>query len=168
MAWSRLRKQWRHLLAPSVARRVDAHMTGYRKAYERRGRAWLTVDGVTVASFCEFVFENAWREEGRREGATGWSVFTNTAHESVRAKGLLDKTDLLVAIGACVHGSADGLLASPDPLGRALAVLDRRIGKRRLAKIDVSHEHPLVVQLHRLRCESEGMRVNQGNEDVTQ
>jgi hypothetical protein len=132
-------------------------MAGYRKAYEGRGRAWLTVDGGEVASFCEFDFENAWRNEGRREGATGRPL-TNSAHATIRAAGVRDKTDLLDAMGTCIGSSIDELLASPDPLVRALAMLDRRLGKRRLAKLDVTSEHLLVAELHRLRCESEAVR----------
>jgi hypothetical protein len=132
-------------------------MAGYRKAYEGRGRAWLTVDGREAASFCEFDFENAWRDEGRREGATG-RPFTNSAHATIRSAGVRDKSDLLDALGTCIGSSIEQLLASADPLVRALAMLDRRLGKRRLANLVVTSEHPLVVKLHRLRCEEEAVR----------
>jgi hypothetical protein len=145
------------LLAPSVAGRVDAHVAGYRKAYEGRGRAWLTVDGREVASFCEFEFENAWRDAGRREGATG-RPFTDSAHATIRAAGVGDKADLLDALGPCIGSSIGQMLASPDPLVRALAMLDRRFGKRRLAGLNVASEHPLVAELYRLRCEAEAVR----------
>lgn len=131
-------------------------MAGYRKAYEGRGRAWLTVDGREVASFCEFGFENAWRDAGRREGAIGWP-FTDSAHATIRAAGARDKADLLDALGTCIGSSIEPLLASPDPLVRALAMLDRRLGKGRLVKLDVASEHPLVAELHRIRCEAEAV-----------
>lgn len=132
-------------------------MAGYRKAYEARGRAWLTVDGQEVSSFCEFTFENAWRDAGRRERPTGWP-FTDSAYEAIRAAGLTDKVDLLDAMGTVIGSSIDQLLESPDPLVRALAMLDRRLGKRRLARIDCSSEHPLVATMHRTRCDAEGVR----------
>jgi hypothetical protein len=132
-------------------------MAGYRKAYAGRGRAWLTVDGKEVASFCEFDFENAWRDEGRRQGAAG-RPFTDSAHAVIRAAGVRDKPDLLDAMGTSIGSSIAQLLASPDPLVRALAMLDRRLGRRRLASFDVKSEHPLVVALYRLRCEAEAAR----------
>jgi hypothetical protein len=132
-------------------------MAGYRKAYEGRGRVWLTMDGVEVASFCEFEFENAWREEGRRERKTGWP-FTETAYVKIRASGMRDRSDFLDAIGTCIGNSIAKLLNSPDPTVRALAMLDRRLGKRRLARIDGASDHPLVAQFYRLRCEAEGIR----------
>jgi hypothetical protein len=145
------------LLAPSVVGRVDAHLAGYRKAYEGRGRAWLMVDGREVASFCEFDFENAWRDEGRREGPVG-RPFTDSAHATIRAAGVHDKSDLLDAMGTCIGSSIEQVLASPDPLVRALAMLDRRLGKRRLTNMAVTSEHPLVAELHRLRCDAEAVR----------
>lgn len=154
MAWSRLRARWRELLAPSVARRVNVHMAGYREAYERRGRAWLAIDGRPMATFCEFTFENAWRDQGRREGATD-RPFTDSAHAAIREAGARDKADLLDALGTCIGQPVDALLASRDPLVRALARLDRRLGRRRLAKWEPVDEPDLVVALHRLRYETE-------------
>jgi hypothetical protein len=132
-------------------------MAGYRNAYEARGRAWLTLDGVEVASFCQFEFENAWRDEGRREVPTG-RPFTTAAYEKVRSAGLRDKSDFLDALGACLGSTIDQILQSPDPLIRALAMLDRRLGKRRLARLDVSREHPLVQRTYCLRCQAESVR----------
>ena len=156
MAWSRLKSRWRELLAPSIAGRVDVHMAGYRNAYERRGRAWLTVDGEEVASFCEFEHENAWREESRRETPPG--RFTSVAWEKIHAAGHRHKRELLDSLGICIGSPIDQLLASDEFLVRALAMLDRRLGKRRLAQLDPKAEHPLVARLFNLRCASEGMR----------
>jgi hypothetical protein len=52
----------------------------------------------------------------------------------------------------------DDALRSSGPLLRALAVIDRRVGKRRLRSLDIGpEEHPLVHELYRLRCEAEGI-----------
>jgi hypothetical protein len=43
---------------------------------------------------------------------------------------------------------------------RALAIIDRRVGKRRLRMLEVGPlEHPLVRQLYQLRCEAEGVHI---------
>jgi hypothetical protein len=129
-------------------------MAGYRKAYDQRGRAWLAVDGTEVAMFCDSRFENAWRDAGRAEGVRGWP-FTDSAHQTIRAQGMVDKVDLLEAMGRCIGHSIEALLAHPDLTVRALAMLDRRLGKRRLAAMDVTGAHPLVARFHSLRCEAE-------------
>lgn len=54
----------------------------------------------------------------------------------------------------------DEALASPSPLLRALAVVDRRVGKRRLRALDIGPaEHALVRELYALRCEAEGIEI---------
>jgi hypothetical protein len=40
---------------------------------------------------------------------------------------------------------------------QALAMFDRRVGKRRLAKMSVENEHPLVRKFYELRCQAEGL-----------
>ncbi|WP_337170189.1 hypothetical protein [Gemmatimonas aurantiaca] len=63
------------------------------------------------------------------------------------------------ARGAGVYDDADAL-ASSSPLFRALAVLDARVGKRRLRQLAATpDEHPLVRRLRVLRCEAEGIRL---------
>ena len=49
------------------------------------------------------------------------------------------------------------MLEHNNPVIRALAIIDTRYGKRRLATFDPSTEHQLVQRLHDLRCEAEGM-----------
>ena len=52
----------------------------------------------------------------------------------------------------------DDALKSPSPLVRGLAVIDRRVGKRRLRSLDIGpDEHPLVRELYQLRREAEGI-----------
>ena len=46
-------------------------------------------------------------------------------------------------------------LESQDPLVRAFAIVDRRLGKRRLAKLELQEsEHSLVKAFHKLRLGS--------------
>ena len=54
--------------------------------------------------------------------------------------------------------SIEDALISDRPLVRALAVIDRRAGKRRLRRLEIGpEEHPLVRELYQLRCEAEGI-----------
>jgi hypothetical protein len=51
-------------------------------------------------------------------------------------------------------------LASENLVHRALAMVDRRLGQRRLRTIALrTDEHPLVTGLYRFRCEIEGAKV---------
>jgi hypothetical protein len=54
--------------------------------------------------------------------------------------------------------SIDDALQSSNSLIQAVAMFDRRLGKRRLQKMTENPpEHPLVNAFFRLRCEAEGI-----------
>ena len=53
--------------------------------------------------------------------------------------------------------SIENALVSPNEVARGLAMIDRRLGKRRLSAFDISAEHPFVQCLYRLRCQTEGI-----------
>jgi hypothetical protein len=46
---------------------------------------------------------------------------------------------------------------------RGLAMLDRRVGKRRLVKLDVKNEHGFIRLCYRLRCEAENIVIDDNN-----
>ena len=54
----------------------------------------------------------------------------------------------------------DEALDSSDPVLQGLAMLDRRLGKRRLREIDESSLHPMVAALYRFRVGAEGLHPN--------
>ena len=49
--------------------------------------------------------------------------------------------------------SIDDIIKSDIVLIRALGMIDRRLGKRRIASINVCEEHEMVKYFHRLRCQ---------------
>lgn len=64
---------------------------------------------------------------------------------------------LLHALRSYPDLSIDQVLSSNNPIIRAFGMIDARLGKRRLSKLDVKHEPSFVQSLFRLRCESEGL-----------
>lgn len=48
-------------------------------------------------------------------------------------------------------------LGAADVVVRGLAMIDRRVGKRRLQRMDISNDAPFVQFLYRLRCEVENI-----------
>lgn len=163
MAWSKLKTRWLDLLAPALRGRLDVHQAGYRAAYEGRGRAWVTFDGETVASFCEFAHENAWRAEGERlrtdeQHKRGHGdLFTDAARAAAAARGTLppDRHEVGDALAALIGGTPEAALASGEPVRVAFALLDRRLGKRRLHAVDRAALPPLVLRFYDLRCAAE-------------
>jgi hypothetical protein len=56
--------------------------------------------------------------------------------------------------------SIDDGMASENTVIRALAVLDKRLGRRRLAMLDPSLETPLVATLLRFRLQVTGLEAH--------
>jgi hypothetical protein len=64
--------------------------------------------------------------------------------------------------------SLDDALQSSNFIHRALAMVDRRLGKRRLKTLPFrTDEHPLVLKLYEYRCASEGIAAPQRTSSVT-
>jgi hypothetical protein len=134
MAWSQLKAKIEERIAPSLAKRVSVHQTSYRGAVSEGGRGWLLVDQeeIPLAAIQPFGGDRA---PGQHDQ---WSL-----HEA-----LADYLNLALA---------DALTAE-EPVHRGLALLDRRLGRRRFEALNLASEHPLVLRLYQLRAEAEGWR----------
>jgi len=136
MRWSKLKQQVESMFAEEVRGRVELRTTRYTKAHDRFGRSWITVDGRQIVNMCNHL-------------PSGTTV---ADHDPTRfEEGVFAGYDLPEAMRWFLTLSIDDALASEHPLVRALAVLDRRVGQRRLARIDAMTEQPLVRRLLSLR-----------------
>ncbi len=133
MAWSQLKAKVEERFAPSLARRVSIHLTSYRRAVSAGGRGWLLVDQeeIPLASIQPF---GAGRHPGQHDE---WSL-----HE---------------ALAAYLNLSIADALRAEEPVHRALALIDRRLGRHRFEELELpAGGNPLVLRLYRLRAEAEG------------
>lgn len=148
MNWSDLRARIRENLSPDIRDRIDFHVTVYRKSHDSAyGRAWITIDRKQVASWSDFehlIKTNFnWIDEHR-------FPLTNTPFHLEEAK--YSKKDFLNILTEFLNLNPRNLLSSSVPLARALAVADRRIGKRTLKEFPIREEQdPLVLLLFALR-----------------
>lgn len=136
MKWSKLKQQVEAMFADGVRGRVELRTMRYEKAHDRFGRSWITVDGREVANMSNYL-------------ACGESVADGNRHRF--EAGIFAGYDLPLAMREFLTLSIDAAIASPNPLIRALAVLDRRAGERRLARIDPAKEVPPVLELLAVR-----------------
>jgi len=168
--WSQLKKRIEATFAPSVRGRVQVWNTRYRGSHDSEGEAWITVDGERVWSMGSLSYRIAQGKEAARiraeRGCADWSDpdqragYSNAwgeAQARVHADGVFAMWDMNQAIVNYLNLSIDSAAQADSPIIRAFAVLDRCFGKRRLAAIDSSHEHPLVRAMYRVRCEAEGI-----------
>jgi hypothetical protein len=136
MRWSKLKQQVEAMFADGVRGRVELRTTRYEKAHDRFGRSWITIDGREVQNMSNYL-------------ACGDSVADG--NPSRFDAGVFGGYDLPLAMREYLTLSIDAAIASPNPLIRALAVLDRRAGERRLARIDPDNEVPIVKELLEVR-----------------
>ena len=171
MRWSQLRKQIEDRFAPSVAGRVAVHTAHYRHAHDGVGRAWIEVDGQEVATMCYFRAEHARRDlaeelrvangpSNRGPAGTPRWLYAEAIATTYRA-GVLSQWDFYALLHEYLRTPAALSLAGDNPITRALAVIDSRVGKRRLRQLaDHPDEHPLVRMFLAIRCEAEGIEIS--------
>lgn len=167
MSWSRLKTKIEANFAPSVRGRVSVFMTSYRGAHDREGRGALRVDGREVFNACTTTY---WHQEyllaqevQAIDGCTDRSdprfvSAYEAARDLLERKSVFMREEFHDVLRDYLSLSIDDALASTHPVTRALAVLDRRTGKRRLRDFPfMADEHPVVRMLHQVRCEAEGI-----------
>jgi hypothetical protein len=168
MQWSQLKKRIESLFFDAVKGRMALRTTRYHKAHDQMGRGWITFDGREVISMCSFAAGNALWDEASRlrrqrgctdwrdpEQAVGYRAAYAEAEENVHAMGVFARPEFTEALFNYLNLSIEKILNSPDPIIRAIGMLDQRVGLRRLSAMDVEHEHPLVQRFHELRCDTE-------------
>ncbi len=132
MKWSKVRVRLKAHLAESLRGRVDFHAATYAHGTSMR-RTWITVDG---------------------------DVLTTVARDFLRCThvdGLPPESDLGEALDRYLDVPFARNLASPNQFIRGVAMLDARLGKRRLRALDVRDEAPFVRLLHQVRCRAEDL-----------
>ena len=149
MQWSKLKTRVKDFICPELKDRIDFHLTSYRKSHDGADKVWITIDGEKIFSCKHYPHE--WAEiNAYRVGLHGEQV-----------KSLLDEIEIhsprnfgeamRVYLDLPIHEA----LESSNPLVKAFAIVDRRVGKRTLAKIEISEsEHSLVKRFYELRCAS--------------
>jgi hypothetical protein len=172
MRWSKAKKALENLLAESVRRRVQFHVTRYGPSQSyTMARAWVTWDGQEIANFSsvEWLMKNYhvarqiqeseqvtdYRDPNQREG---YYLPYEQSAEILTQQGIFSRTQFQDAVESYLNLSIESALASEKPIIQALAMLDRRLGRRRLAALQIGEtSNPLVRLFYRLRCQAEDM-----------
>ncbi len=170
MRWSKLKKLVEDRFAPDLKGRATINSAAYGNC--QCGHAWLSVDQQIVANFCTRAFWNRalGDEDSLRVEDDRW-VSDAPVPESVTpaqargygemAYGELSRQDAYQSCWEFVHDLAvEDALISNDPLIQSLAVLDSRLGRRRLLRLqaDTTQLHPLARRMLGLRLQSIAQR----------
>jgi hypothetical protein len=161
MRWSQLRKGIEDRVTPRLRSRVQLHSTRYRRSADQEGRAWITVDGREVWTMATAVhLVPLWQRAADVAAADEQlsQVEANArAIEEFGAEGRFTQLTFYAALDEYLTLPVDRALASRNVLIRALAMVDRRLGRRRFVAIVLAADDPELVRVfHRLRAEAEG------------
>lgn len=166
MKWSKLKSLVEDRFSPTLDGRIAIYSTAYGNC--SCGHAWLTLDNEVVANFCTRAFWN--RADGQIERKNNRWVTSSPIPPHVRESqnssygemeyGELSRQDAYQSCWEFVHQlKVEDALKTDDPLIQTLAVLDSRIGKRRLRSISAESLHPLARKMLAVRLDAEGMMV---------
>lgn len=173
--WSKAKKNLKSMTCESLAGRVDFQVINYRKAHDGLGRAVITVDGRELLSMCTITAE---REEYEKEWALrhsqGFYEFDDVgeniriqdiAHQLLKQEGIYGQYDFFDALESYFNAPISESLASKNHIIQILSLIDRRVGKRTLVKMEkrIANEPEWVQRIYKLRCEAEGIRLENGD-----
>jgi hypothetical protein len=146
MQWSKLKTRMKALIHPALSQRIDFHITSYRQSHDGVDKIWMTLDGVKFFNCGHYDFERAeWA--GYHSGLNQREVAHWLAGQAIYSPNYV-----VESMRTYLDLSIEDALRSENPFIKALAMIDRRVGRRRIATIELQEaEHPLVKRFHELR-----------------
>ena len=175
--WSGIRNKLEHdYPCPALRGHIQYFATSYSKSADHEGRAAIRVDGVEVLRSNYYTyFENVWTRFHHLRSTTlkdcdSAKEAINQAHAFALEQGTFDQKVFYQAFGIFDNQSIEKSLVSENPPVRIFALLDRRLGKRRLLALEESMERelPWVRAFYVIRMQAEGlMEANNIQEGTT-
>ena len=159
--WSGIRKKLEtEYLAKSLQGHIQYYATSYSRSPDHEGRAAIRYEGKEIIKGC---YWNAWvkaplfpkDEKYDKRMSTGMAYMDDTALKL----GVFDQRCFYSAFSEFDNQSIEKSLDSDDLIVRIFAVLDRRIGKRRLAlmKETIENEPETFQEFYAIRAKAEGL-----------
>jgi hypothetical protein len=167
MVWSKLKKNIENNFSESLGDRVNLYTTTYSSNYDVQdlyNRGWITVDGIEVVNFSTPEAFFMYRRDLNATTPTNYPANTvtkehvNRTQKRLTEKGEFSKYDLTYCCSAFLSMSIEEAMEHESPIIQMLAVLDKRLGKRRLAVLNEKELHPLVRYFLDLRLDAEGIK----------
>lgn len=166
--WSYIRhKLENEYLAESLRGHLQYFAASYSKCHDHEGRAAIRLDGEEILKSSYFEKMILQSREFHRlydNGAGSFGECWYRAFDEAENCGGFDQRTFYAAFGEFDSQDIETSLASESLIVRIFAVLDRRVGKRRLRKmLDEGENENVIFQMFLyIRCESEGLLCDTG------
>ena len=146
MQWSKLKARVKERICPELRDRVDFHLTSYRRSHDDADKVWITIDGETIFRVKHYAYERA-RAEAVQCGLSGPEI-----KPALREIEVFNPADFGNAMRSYLDLPIGDALASTNPLIKAFAIIDRRVGKRTLLKLELNaSDSALILAFFSLR-----------------
>ena len=163
ISWSAMRKILeQENICNSLKGRIQYFQTNYRGAHDQTGRAAIRLDGEEIFQCDYFNFSekyyDAWHEIVPKKAEKA-KVISRHEQAKLVASSQVGTHYFYNAFYEYHNNSIDKSIASPDAMIRLFAILDRRIGKRRLEKLvsEVEKQPEWLQVFYKLRLGAEGI-----------
>lgn len=159
--WSKMRaKLENEYLADSLKGHIQYFVTTYKKSHDQEGRASIRLDGKEIlsGSYYEQWSKAPLLPKDETYDARLWLEFPFMDDTALKY-GQFDQRCFYRAFDEFDNQSIEKSLDSENLLVRIFAVLDRRMGKRRLEKFkeNISEESEVFQTFLKIRLKAEGM-----------
>ena len=165
LSWSAMRKVLeQENICDSLKSRIQYFATRYRDSHDQEGRVAIRLDGREIFKSNYYDWDikrnQSWDEINARKGSkTGYAESGTQMELGALNKGGFDQHAFYNAFHQYQNSGIDASLQSADPVVRLFAVMDKRVGKRRMPKIlsDLQNQPEWLRVFYRLRLEAEGI-----------
>lgn len=161
--WSGIRhKLETEYLAEALRGHIQYFVTTYSRSPDHEGRASVLLDGKEILSGNYY---NQWNKAHLYPHDDKYDYRINQEHpfmdETAMDLGLFDQRSFYGAFDVFDNQSIDDSLASENLLIKIFALLDRRVGKRRLTKMksEMSKEPSIIRLFYMIRMKAENLTV---------
>lgn len=177
MNWNKLKKEIEGFLSPSLLDRVNYLSSGYRYAPDKKTQCYLVVDKKEVFNTKTNELEIKWYQTEQeikndaslvmyvsdediamvRKGSNGKipeaRLRVIAKNNKLTAQNNLHKSDFQKTVSVYLTTSIEKNLESDDILLNIMAIMDRRVGKKRLSTMAhaMGMKHPVVQYFYEVR-----------------
>ncbi len=175
MRWTKTKMLVENLICEKLKKRLNVYATSYNTSFGEQRRIWVTLDNKEIfnASSAHFLVEHdeLWEEVKRKTSKPFpdclyecFPEFVGKINDSDYSMAILEQRNIFnveLVYDALVqypNFSIEEALSSENNIVQALALIDKRLGKRRLKHLRFyPYTHPIVSMFYQIRCDVEGI-----------
>jgi hypothetical protein len=142
MQWSKLKTKVKSFICDELADRVDFYVTSYRKSHDGVDKVWITFDGQKVFTIKHYDYAFAernlyWTTELKQK----------EIQESLLKNEIYNPQEFGESLAEYLKLPISDSLTSSNPIIKAFAIIDKRVGKRTLEKLEITDSESELIKL---------------------